>query len=77
MTRRGITLDLAAHQQQIAGWRNELAEARRTFLGETAQAPPEKPAEKQAFLRNTLPAEVIEACRLPTRVRRYRPMRPI
>jgi DNA polymerase I len=60
MTRRGITLDLAAHRRQIAEWQDQLGEARQAFIAETGQAPPITPNDTRAFLANVLPPEVIE-----------------
>jgi DNA polymerase I-like protein with 3'-5' exonuclease and polymerase domains len=61
MIQRGVTLDLEAHQRQIAKWEAEAAAARQAFIAETGEAPPLTPAEIRAFLMKVLPPDVIEA----------------
>jgi DNA polymerase-1 len=61
MSRRGITLDHAAHQEQAAEWQATLATARTAFITGAGQPPPNTPAETRAFLTKVLPAEVIAA----------------
>jgi DNA polymerase I-like protein with 3'-5' exonuclease and polymerase domains len=61
MMQRGITLDRAAHRQQISEWQRRLASALSDFTATTGQSPPEKPDEVRAFLVTILPADVIAA----------------
>ena len=61
MIRRGITLDLDAHQRQVAKWEAEAAAARQAFITEAREAPPVTPMETRAFLMKVLPPQVIEA----------------
>jgi ribonuclease D len=61
MIQRGITLDLEAHQRQVAKWEAEAAAARQAFVAETRETPPSTPAETRAFLMKVLPPDVIEA----------------
>jgi DNA polymerase-1 len=61
MIQKGITLDLEAHQRQVAKWEAEAATARQAFIAETCEAPPITPAETRAFLMKVLPPDVIEA----------------
>jgi DNA polymerase I-like protein with 3'-5' exonuclease and polymerase domains len=61
MIQRGITLDLEAHQRQVARWETEATAARQAFIAETREAPPITPAEIRAFLMKVLPPDVIEA----------------
>ncbi len=61
MIQRGITLDLEAHQRQVAKWEAEAAAARQAFIAETGEAPPITPAETRVFLMKVLPPDVIEA----------------
>jgi hypothetical protein len=61
MIQRGITLDLEAHQRQVAKWEAEAKAARQAFIVEAREAPPSTPAETRAFLMKVLPPGVIEA----------------
>jgi DNA polymerase I-like protein with 3'-5' exonuclease and polymerase domains len=61
MIQRGISLDVEAHQRQLAKWEAEAAAARQAFIAETSEAPPVTPAETRAFLMKVLPPDVIEA----------------
>jgi DNA polymerase I-like protein with 3'-5' exonuclease and polymerase domains len=61
MIQRGITLDLEAHQRQVAKWEAEAAAARQAFIAEMRDAPPITPAETRVFLMKVLPPDVIEA----------------
>jgi DNA polymerase I-like protein with 3'-5' exonuclease and polymerase domains len=60
MIRRGITLDLEAHQRQVTKWEVEATTARATFLSDTGKTPPSTPAEKRVFLTEVLPPEVLD-----------------
>jgi DNA polymerase I-like protein with 3'-5' exonuclease and polymerase domains/DNA modification methylase len=60
MTRRGITLDRAAHQAQVADWRAVMATARDVFMTGAGYPPPATPNETRAFLTKVLPPEIIE-----------------
>jgi DNA polymerase-1 len=59
MTARGITLVRASHQQQIEEWRATLASAHRSFTEQAGHLPPETPEQVRAFLKLTLPPEIL------------------
>jgi DNA polymerase I-like protein with 3'-5' exonuclease and polymerase domains len=55
MTARGVLLDRVTHAAQIEVWSAALADARRTFVEEAKQQPPENPNEVRAYLERVLP----------------------
>jgi DNA polymerase I-like protein with 3'-5' exonuclease and polymerase domains len=61
MIQRGITLDLEAHQRQVAKWQAEATTAEQAFITETEEAPPTTPAETRSFLARVLPPEVLQS----------------
>jgi DNA polymerase I-like protein with 3'-5' exonuclease and polymerase domains len=60
MSRRGIGIDLAAHQRVWAEWQADQDAAVLAFVTEMQEKPPSTPAEIRSFLPKVLPPEVIE-----------------
>ena len=59
MEARGVLFDTAEHARQVEAWKTELADARHTFHGLTGEAPPAKPREIAALLRQTLAPDAL------------------
>jgi DNA polymerase I-like protein with 3'-5' exonuclease and polymerase domains len=61
MELRGLTLDTAAHAEEVDAWSRELAEARRRYYKATSESPPSTPNEVRGWLSAVLDNDAL-AC---------------